>query len=126
MLIDYVDKEFGGWPILKNRSFVNEMKDTLKITRLRYLGVRPLLDVIVSSDPKQPEKAVLRLKQPGWIVNKEIYDDEKIVRAYKTYMKLFFTYLGSESEDLDGEVDRIFELERKIAQVRLLIEFRLY
>ncbi len=108
----------GGWPILKASHFTNTMNDSAKLAALRYLRVKPFFDIIVTANPKKPASSLLRLKQPGWIVNKEQFDKEGT--AYKSYMTTFVSYLGfSEGRDLAGEVDKVFELERKIVQAQI-------
>ncbi len=61
----------------------------------------------------------LKLKQPNWLVSKEIYKDDKIVNAYKTYMFKIVSYMNSNSSDIQQEVDKVFELEKKITMVQV-------
>ena len=61
----------------------------------------------------------MQLKQPNWLVSKEIYKDDKIVNAYKAYMYKIVSYMNSNSSDIQQEVENVFELEKKLTMVQV-------
>ena len=61
----------------------------------------------------------LKLKQPNWLVSKEIYKDDKIVNAYKAYMYKIVSCMNSNSSDIQQEVENVFELEKKLTMVQV-------
>lgn len=61
---------------------------------------------------------MLQVRQPNWLVHKEIYDTQEIVTAYKSYLFKLLNFLNSTSPNLNEEIDNIFELERKFGMIQ--------
>ena len=62
------------------------------------------------------------MRQPGWIVNKEIYNDTKICTAYKEYIINILKCSNSTNTNLEDDMENMFELEKKFGMV---IQFQL-
>jgi len=59
ILLRFVDEKLGGWPILYNETFSNNMSDIQKLIILRLLNVSPFFELGVTSNPKIPTHSVL-------------------------------------------------------------------
>ena len=60
-LIDMINKELGGWSLLGSNNEVTPDSIFKKLSDYRRLGSKPLFNVYVSENPKQPEKSTLRV-----------------------------------------------------------------
>lgn len=60
-LLAFINEKLGGWPILNKEITPNSKNETEKIVELRHVGVSAFFDISVTSNPKQPEKSVLKV-----------------------------------------------------------------
>jgi hypothetical protein len=62
-LLDFVNREFGGWPILDDQAWDSnstfDPMDTLITSRL--YSYRQIVDVFISNNPKLPQQSALRV-----------------------------------------------------------------
>lgn len=134
-----LEEEFGGWPILKNNSNPTANETIIqKLVKIRKIGFKPLIDLHVTLNPKDPQSLMLKvnfkidtfklmfnlkqsmlfkIKQPSWLFNKLYYNDTNFVTAYKEYMYKYIFYLNESNVDLQNKINKIFELEKLIAYV---------
>ena len=64
---------------------------------------------------------VKQVKQPSWMLSKELYSDDKIGSAYKSYMLKLAQMLAvtpNANKNVRQEVDKMFEIEKDLALVR--------
>jgi predicted metalloendopeptidase len=145
MMIDMINEEFGGWPIL-NRDQQNMTTTTTttttfddsshiinKLIQLFRVGSSQLFEFYVSSDPKNPKKNVLKTCQPAWFFNVEYLKDEEIMEAYEVYAIsviesiLLFNQTWDKRESvltdqsLKNDIKKIIELEKKFAAVIIFL-----
>ena len=59
ILLRFIEEKLGGWPILYNETFSNNMSDIQKLITLRLLSVSPFFELGVTSNPKLPTHSVL-------------------------------------------------------------------
>lgn len=90
-----------------------------KLVLLRKYGFKPLIDIRVSPNPKNPQTSILKLKQPSWFFNQVYYTDIKFEQAYKKYLLKFVTSLNPMLGDISAQVDRIYELEKELASQQI-------
>jgi hypothetical protein len=138
--LSILEEEFGGWPILKNNSNPTANETIIqKLVKIRKIGFKPLIDLHVTLNPKDPQSLMLKvnfkidtfnsviftlkillffkIKQPSWLFNKIYYNDTNFVTAYKEYMYKYIFYLNESNVDLQNKINKIFELEKLIAYV---------
>lgn len=60
-VLKFLDDRLGGWPILYDGNFTNDLGDIEKLVAFQFLDVKPFFDIGVSSDPKKPDHSVLRV-----------------------------------------------------------------
>ena len=60
-LIDVINKELGGWSLLGSNKVVTSDSIFKKLSDYHRLGSKPLFNVYVSTNPKQPELYTLRV-----------------------------------------------------------------
>ena len=59
----------------------------------------------------------LQIRQPSWYNTKQFYNNSNLTNAYKTYLKFMTTNLNNNMPVDQAALDRMFELEKKIANV---------
>ncbi|CAF0964437.1 unnamed protein product [Brachionus calyciflorus] len=124
-IINVVNNELGGCSLTQANYNANNENTFDKIVKFAKWGLKPLFDVYISSNPKDPESYVVRLQQASWFLTKKTYNesDPVVIGAYKNLIKNIFNGILP-SQDLDQKVDRLFELEKKLALVTLDAEER--
>lgn len=67
---------------------------------------------------------MVKLKQPNWFFTKDIYNNTKTINGYKKFMLSFIESLKGTNENIEQDIQRMYELEKEIAMVsfRLFIE----
>jgi hypothetical protein len=61
-LVEFLNKEFNGWPILNDSNWNDTSYDPMEtLIKSRFYGYKQLLDVFVSNNPKDPKYALLRV-----------------------------------------------------------------
>lgn len=88
-----------------------------RLIKLRLENIKPLFDISVTSNPKDPSLSMLRLRQPSWLLNKEAY---LMIGSDLIAKKLILTiilYMNSSSPTFKQEAHEIFELEKKLGLV---------
>ena len=62
IFLSIIDNEFGGWPLIRN-NFEVLANETLiqKMVRIRKLGFKPLIDIHVTLNPKDPQYLMLKV-----------------------------------------------------------------
>ena len=58
-----------------------------------------------------------QVRQPSWYNTKQFYNNSKLTYAYRTYLKFMTTNLNNNMPVDQAALDRMFELEKKIANV---------
>jgi predicted metalloendopeptidase len=99
---------------------VNKYSLLDKLVKMRFYDLRFLVDVYVSSDPKNPSKSILRVKQPHNFFSKELYNDSNLTEAYKTLLYKVTELMSSlvnSTRNHKEDVNRMFELEKEFAMV---------
>ncbi|CAF0711920.1 unnamed protein product [Brachionus calyciflorus] len=124
VLLDIIEKNFGGWPLLKGEKLDNSTKIIDKLIKLRKLDASQFFEVFISLNPKDPKKYILRVSQPDWFFNKENLFNDKLMFAYRNLMHSIIQFLNSDNKDLTVDIDQIFELERKFSLLQLDDEHR--
>lgn len=116
--IQIIGEYFGGWPILQQTA--QNMTIMKKLLTLRKYGFRPLIDIKITPNPKNPRGNILRLKQPSWLFNQQYYVDKKFELAYKEYLTKFASYLNPGlTGRIEDQVSRVFEMEKAIAMMQV-------
>ena len=59
----------------------------------------------------------LQIRQPSWYNTKQFYNNSNLTNAYKTYLQFMTTNLNNNIPVDQAALDRMFELEKKIANV---------
>lgn len=68
---------------------------------------------VLNNELKSP-----KLRQPSWFNTKQFYNDSaNTSAAYKTYLKFMTTNLNGNKPVDETALERMYELEKKIAQV---------
>lgn len=110
-----------------------------KLVKFGKMGLKPLFDFYVSSNPKAPElyvirvriykieskvffliqnlKTQLKLQQPGWFLSKSSYTTEKVETAYKNLMTQIFSYLNPKMSNVNEVVTKMYSMEKEIVDV---------
>ncbi len=115
-----IDQEFGGWSILNPDLPAKNLTIIEKLVLLRKIGFKPLIDIRVAPNPKNPQLNILKIKQPSWFFSKQYYNDEKFEAAYKEYLLKYVTFLNTTTlPEIEKKVDMIFEIEKNLALVIL-------
>lgn len=119
-ILALINKEFGGWPILKEGPFRKNRQALLEtMISLRKLDSPQFFEVAVSYNPKNPRRFILRVTQPSWFFNKVYFYDEKVMQAYQSLMQTIIQSINSDSRNINDEIDRIFQLEKKFGTVSI-------
>jgi hypothetical protein len=114
--------EAGGWPIIHGDA-VTKLALLDKLVKLRMYDLRFLVNVYVSTDPKNPNKSILRVKQPHNFFNKDLYEksESPLIEAYNTLVLRvveLFSEISNSTRSYKEDVARMFELEKSLAMVR--------
>ena len=114
-----LNDELLGWPILDG-AFTSTKDVVDMMVQYRQRGVRPLVSVTVTSNPKNPAQYVLGIDQPGWFFSKSYYTNNNVMDAYKAYMTKMAELMGAPAKNAQykQEIDDMLTLERKLADVR--------
>ena len=114
-----LNNELGGWPILSGAEYNPSMTAVEKITDFLKKGLKPLFSIVVTSNPKKPAQYMLAIEQPSWFFSKSYYENQDIMKAYKTYMKTVAQSMGADvNANLQKELDDMFTLETEIVKVK--------
>lgn len=57
-MLDIINEELGGWPLIGTSTIDDPIEKLISITRL---GLKPLFDLYADPDPKSPESTILRV-----------------------------------------------------------------
>lgn len=118
MILNYIDEELGGWHVLnKNNSIKANLSTLDKLIKLRFIGIKPLFDLSVMSNPKNPTLSVLRLRQPSYLLNKEHYNNFRTEFVIKGLLLKVIQFLNSTTNSTKDDVDNMFEIEKKLGLV---------
>ncbi len=60
-VLNFIKNELGDWPILYDNFEITSTTPIDKLIALRLIGVKSLFELSVSSNPKQPNKFLLRV-----------------------------------------------------------------
>ena len=60
-IFSFIQNELGGWPLLNNESISTNISTLDKLVSLRMIGIRPLFELSVMSNPKKPNNFMLRV-----------------------------------------------------------------
>lgn len=63
-IANFLKNEFEGWPIIHLNANMNRFSALEKLVKLRLIDVVFFIDVSISSDPRDPEKSVIRVRFP--------------------------------------------------------------
>ena len=90
------------------------------MVQYRLRGVRPLVSVTVTSNPKNPAQYVIGIDQPSWFFSKSYYANENVMEAYKAYVTKMAELMGAPAKNAQykQEIDDMLALERRLADVR--------
>ena len=63
-ILNFIEREFGGWPLLDNRFFNRSPESTLKLLiSLFKNGISPLFNMYVTASPSDPNFSTIRVKR---------------------------------------------------------------
>ncbi len=62
-LLDVINKDLGGWPLLDNSYDPDKITLSQKLIRMRKLEIQPLFLFYIDANPKDPKKKVLRVNR---------------------------------------------------------------
>lgn len=88
-----------------------------RLIKLRMENIKPFFDLTVSSNPKDPSYSVLRLRQPPWLLNKEIYQTPGSDLVAKKLITIVASFMNTSSKTFKEEASEIFDVEKKIGLV---------
>ena len=57
--LEIIETEFGGWPLLNDVN--SNLNLTDRLVKLRKIGYKPLIDIHVSANPKDPIESILKV-----------------------------------------------------------------
>ncbi len=61
-LLDFVNKELGGWPVLDDSNWDDNKYDPMDtLITSRLYAYRQVVDLVVSNNPKLPQQSALRV-----------------------------------------------------------------
>ncbi|CAF1087988.1 unnamed protein product, partial [Brachionus calyciflorus] len=91
-LLNIINKELGGSSLTQANYDVNNENTFDKIVKFAKWGLKPLFDLYISSNPKNPDSYVMRLQQANWFLTKKTYQEGKpaVIEAYKKLIKNIF------------------------------------
>lgn len=115
-LLNYINGEFNGWPILENNSSFENITVLEKLIRLKTVESSQLFELFVSTNPKDPKHNLLRIIQPSWFFNREYLSNEKILSAYKHFLTTVVNEFMP-GTNLTRDIDAIYNIEMKFANV---------
>ncbi len=101
---------------------INAQKVYDNLVKLGKLNHKPLFDVYLAENPKNPKQWILRLQQPRWFLNTNKY--QTIRQAYET---LITKIVKNMNPNFDQTlVMRMVQLEEDFAKVFLIFYFRVH
>lgn len=121
--MNHIQNELGGWNILNGEDSKSNLVLMDKLIKLRLLNAKIFFDLSVTANLKNPTLSVLRLKQPSWLLNREIYNDKRVILVLKNVVLKTLQLMNLTSKSLSDEVDRMIELEKKLGLVIYFIYF---
>lgn len=110
----------GGWHVLREFSVQTwDMKKTLRILHVKY-NIQPFFSVEVVPDAKSPTQSIIQIS-PGslGLPDRSYYyrkSDDKVIQAYKIFVKDVAQMLGATSTDAATFADDLFGFERRLAE----------
>ncbi|XP_014258686.1 endothelin-converting enzyme 1-like isoform X2 [Cimex lectularius] len=118
-LIKLISK-LGGWNVLKD-FFIHswDHKKALKTLHSKY-NVQPFFKIDIVPDPQNPIEGIIQIS-PGnlGLPDKSYYDrhsEDKIVMAYKTFLRDIAITLGATSDDASFFSNNMFGFEKRLAE----------
>ncbi|CAF0711924.1 unnamed protein product [Brachionus calyciflorus] len=113
-VLNFIKDELFGWPILSlNDSSIYLTTPLDKIVKLHLLDTHFLFDFFISANPKDPSTSIIRLSQPFWLFNKELYNNPSTVSAYKVFIQKIIQIFSPDNQYLKLDIDKMFELEKE-------------
>jgi hypothetical protein len=83
--------------------------------------LRFLVDAYVSTDPKNPSKSILRVKQPHNFFSKDLYENEStLIEAYRSLVSKvveLISGVSNSTRNYKEDVTRMLDLEKDLALV---------
>jgi membrane metallo-endopeptidase-like protein 1 len=123
-------KLLGGWPVLEGESWnENEFDWILTTYKFRDMGysVDYFLDFSIGVDLKNSTQRVIDLDQASLGLSREYLSkgmDEKIVKAYYSYMVDIAVILGADKEYAEKELNASLAFEMQLSNISLPNEKR--
>ncbi|RNA08868.1 endothelin-converting enzyme 1-like isoform X1 [Brachionus plicatilis] len=111
-LLNFIQNELFGWPILSEDSDYKFVSSLDKMKKMRLFDTHFIFDLMISPSPKFPSTSIIRLSQPYWFFNKELYNDPSTVSAYKSFMQKIIELFSPNNRDLKNDIEKIYNLEK--------------
>jgi predicted metalloendopeptidase len=108
------------WPLITPHYNVSSTKSLDNLLRFRRVGIKTLFNVQVNSDPKDPKKNIIAVKQPSWFYSIKYYtENERFVEAYKLLIRTVVLFFNPTNTNVDAEIDEMYNMEKKFALMLL-------
>ncbi|CAF0711916.1 unnamed protein product [Brachionus calyciflorus] len=115
-LMRFIIKEFDGWPLFDPIFFRNETQHAYKnLAALYKYGIFFLFDLYVNPSISNPTIPTFKIYQPSWFLDKSYYEKEEKMNSYKNFIAKILRLYNSSNSDLTDDIDKMVELEKKLA-----------
>lgn len=114
-LVDTINTKLGGWPLLTSKE--NPFSTEKILSNLARLNIHPFIEIVVTTNPKNRQQKMIKLRQPVSMNKREFYQSTDYYSSFMTFSKNVLSYLNSTNANLHDDIEKLIKISFSFSHI---------